>query len=157
MLRLVTSDWVRGSHLGCAVPLLLGVRGLESPGVIIIITIIIIIIIITVLTAAGDIVDGHLGPARLVPVHRGHHVLAADVGLHRGKYLLAAVKIFASDLVVREGEEAVVVQQHVDQVGELALVARGEEAVTDHVDNLHMLRSSVLSREKHWHSLYHVY
>ena len=51
--------------------------------------------------------------------------------------MLAAVKIFASDLVVREGEEAVVVQQHVDQVGELALVARGEEAVTDHVNNLH--------------------
>ena len=66
------------------------------------------------------------------------------------KYLSAAVKIFASDLVVREGEEAVVVQQHVDQVGELALVARGEEAVTDHVDNLHMFRSSVLlSRIKH--------
>ena len=60
--------------------------------------------------------------------------------------MLAALKIFASDLVVCEGEEAVVVQQHVDQVGELALVARGEEAVTDHVDNLQMMRSSVLSR-----------
>ena len=51
------------------------------------------------LAAAGDVVDGHLGPARLVPVHRGHHVLAADVGLHtgNGKYLLPALKIFASD------------------------------------------------------------
>ena len=60
---------------------------------------IIIIIIITVLTAAGYVVDGHLRPARLVPVHRGHHVLAADVGLHtgNGKYLLPALKIFASD------------------------------------------------------------
>ena len=55
--------------------------------------------IITVLTAAGYVVDGHLCPARLVPVHRGHHVLAADVGLHtgNGKYLLPALKIFASD------------------------------------------------------------
>ena len=58
--------------------------------------------------------------------------------------MLPALKIFASDLVVREGEEAVMVQQHVDQVGELALVARGEEAVTDHVDNLHILTSSVV-------------
>ena len=52
--------------------------------------------------------------------------------------------LLTTDLVVGEGEEAVVVQQHVDQVGELSLAARGEEAVTDHVDNLHMLRYSTV-------------
>ena len=52
--------------------------------------------------------------------------------------------LLTADLVVGEGEEAVVVQQHVDQVGELSLAARGEEAVTDHVDNLHILRYSTV-------------
>ena len=57
--------------------------------------------------------------------------------------------LLTTDLVVGEGEEAVVVQQHVDQVGELSLIARGEEAVADHVDNLHMFRLLDLSRMKH--------
>ena len=52
--------------------------------------------------------------------------------------------LLSSNLVVREGEEAVVVQQHVDQVGELPLVARAEEAVTDHVNNLFELRVVVV-------------
>ena len=52
--------------------------------------------------------------------------------------------LLTADLVVGEGEEAVVVQQHVDQVGELPLVARAEEAVTDHVNNLFELRVVVV-------------
>ena len=71
------------------------------------------------LAAGGNVVNGHLCPLGRVPVDHAHHVLAGDVGL-----------------VVRQGQEPVVVQQHVNKVLELALVTRSEESISDHVNNL---------------------
>ena len=71
------------------------------------------------LAAAGNVVNGHLCPLGRVPVDHAHHVLAGDVGL-----------------VVRQGQEPVVVQQHINQILELSLIARSEESISDHVNNL---------------------
>ena len=71
------------------------------------------------LAAAGNVVYGHLCPLGRVPVDQAHHVLAGDVGL-----------------VVRQGQEPVVVQQHIHQILELSFIARSEESVSDHVNNL---------------------
>ena len=71
------------------------------------------------LAAGGNVVNGHLCPLGRVPVDQAHHVLAGDVGL-----------------VVRQGQEPVVVQQHINQILELSLIARSEETISDHVNNL---------------------
>ena len=71
------------------------------------------------LAAAGDVVDGHLGPLGLVPVGEAHLFLAGDVGP-----------------VVRQGEEPVVIEQHVGDVFELILVAWTEKSIFDQVNDL---------------------
>ena len=71
------------------------------------------------LAAAGNVVYGHLCPLGRVPVDQAHHVLAGDVGL-----------------VVRQGQEPVVIQQHIHQDTELALLAGGQETFSVNVNNL---------------------
>ena len=71
------------------------------------------------LAAAGDVVDGHLGPLGGVPVGGAQLLLAGDVGP-----------------VVRQGEEPVVVEQHVGDVFELILVAWTEKSIFDQVNDL---------------------
>ena len=55
----------------------------------------------------------------LIPVHLADQLLACDVGAEVG-----------------QSEEPVVVEQHVHQVLELSLITGGEEAISDHVNNL---------------------
>ena len=74
------------------------------------------------LAATGDVVDGHLRPLRVVPVGGAHLFLAGDVGP-----------------VVRQGEESVVVEQHVGDVFELVLVAGTEKSIFDQINNLQRL------------------
>ena len=71
------------------------------------------------LAAAGDVVYGHLCPLGGVPVHGASHVLAGDVRL-----------------VVRQRQEPVVIQQHIHQDTELALLAGGQETFSVNVNNL---------------------
>ena len=69
--------------------------------------------------AAGNVVDGHLCPLGGVPIHHGHHVLAGNVRL-----------------VVSQRQEPVVIQQHIHQDTELALLAGGQETFSVNVNNL---------------------
>ena len=71
------------------------------------------------LAAGGNVVYGHLCPLGRVPVDQAHHVLAGDVGL-----------------VVSQGQEPVVIQQHIHQDTELALLAGGQETFSVNVNNL---------------------
>ena len=71
------------------------------------------------LAAAGDVLDGHLGPLGGVLVGGAHLLLTGDVRP-----------------VVRQGQEPVVVEQHVGDVFELVLVAWTEDPIFDQVNNL---------------------
>ena len=71
------------------------------------------------LAAAGNVVYGHLCPLGGVPVHGASHVLAGDVRL-----------------VVSQRQELVVIQQHIHQDTELALLAGGQETFSVNVNNL---------------------
>ena len=71
------------------------------------------------LATASDVVNGHLGPPGLVPVGPADLLLAGDVGL-----------------VVCQGEEPVVVEQHISDVFKLVLIPGTEISVLYQVHNL---------------------